>query len=203
MPWLQQSEPTLSGEIWLKLAAYVLLGMLVSFGPQVAAQTYSVIHDFTGCGDGDTPTSTLIWDRAGNLYGSTELGGVGCGSDSDGVVFQLKHAQSGWTVRPLQEFVFNEDDLAFPLNYGGLTFGPDGNLYGTTQQGGLPGCGGNTCGAVFRLQPPPRACTSALCPWSLSILHEFNGSDGGFPEGSIIFDAAGNIYGTSEYGSSA
>jgi len=176
------------------ISMWVLVSAFAFFLPHASAQTYSVIHDFSGCSDGDTPTSTLIWDRAGNLYGSTEYGGVHCSYDNDGVVFQLKRGPAGWTLHPLQDF--NQDQLYFPLNYGGLSFGPDGNLYGTTQQSHSSGC----CGVVFRLQPPPRSCTSFLCPWSLTIQHEFNGSDGELPGGKVIFDAAGNLFGTTSEG---
>ena len=88
------------------------------------------------------------------------------------------------------------------MNYGGLTIGPDGNLYGTTQEGGLMDCYSDTCGLVFRLQPPASACTSALCLWSVTVLHQFSNSpDGAFPESNVIFDASGNLYGTTPNGS--
>lgn len=91
-----------------------------------------------------------------------------------------------------------------PLDYGGLTFGPDGVLYGSASSGGLLECGeGQTyCGVVFRLQPPPTACTSALCPWDYNLIYQFTSStDIGGPEASLVFDATGNLYGTGPYGS--
>ncbi|HKD84462.1 MAG TPA: choice-of-anchor tandem repeat GloVer-containing protein [Terriglobales bacterium] len=183
-------------DFWVTIAVMTIAVLMIAHGSEAHAQTYTVIHNFTGCADGDFPTSTLIWDRAGNLYGSTELGGVHCTYDNDGVVFQLKHNQAGWTLRPLQEFVFTDDNISYPLDYGGLTFGPDGNLYGTTKQGGP-----SNYGIVFRLQPPPRVCTSVLCLWSRTILYEFSGApDGGYPESNVIFDGAGNLYGTTANG---
>ena len=191
------SDPARTWGTSLRIVApWAILACMAFLAALGHAQTYTVIHNFSGCADGDFPTSTLIWDRAGNLYGSTELGGVHCTYDNDGVVFQVKHNQSGWTVRPLQEFVFTNDNIAYPLDYGGLAFGPDGNLYGTTHYGGP-----SNFGIVFRLQPPPRACTLFLCLWSLTILHEFNGNDGGYPGSGVVFDAAGNLYGTTALGS--
>ena len=163
-----------------------------------SAQTYTVLHNFTGS-DGSLPTSTLIFDRAGNLYGTTEYGGT----HGDGVVFQLKHAGSGWSFNPIHEFDWNGSggDGADPLDYGGLTIAPDGSIYGTTENGGILGCDGeSTCGVVFRLQPPPTACTSALCPWLESIVYEFNPQSGGeFPVSNVVFDSSGNLYGTTQY----
>jgi uncharacterized repeat protein (TIGR03803 family) len=156
------------------------------------AQTYTVLHYFNGS-DGSYPTSTLIFDRAGNLYGTTASGG----EQGNGVVFQLKRTPSGdWIYTPIHKF--NLNDGSVPLDYGGLTLAPDGTIYGTTNYGGMEGCDINGyCGTVFRLQPPPTACTTALCSWLLTTIYEFNPQSGThYPDGSLIFDAAGNLYGT-------
>jgi uncharacterized repeat protein (TIGR03803 family) len=175
------------------LAIVLALGMITQ---TARAQTYKVIHTFTGS-DGIYPTSTLVLDRAGNLYGSTEEGGA----YNRGVLFQLKPAGSGWTLHPLHDFGQQADYGFFPLNYGGLTLGPDGALYGSASDGGLPDCfnGQAYCGVVFRLRPPATACTSALCPWDYTLVYQLtnNVED---PEGSLVFDAAGNLYGTTFFG---
>jgi len=194
----------------LRLAAVVaaqviLLLLAVSAVPTAHAQTYAILHNFDYCPDGSLPTSTLIFDRAGNLYGTTEEGGRNCGGGGDdGVVFQLKHKGDGWLLNPLHWFTAGAggDDGAIPLDYGGLTIGPDGAIYGSTNEGGITGCGG-TCslGTIFRLQPPPTACTAALCPWTMTLLYKFPGGDNGaFPQSGVIFDAAGNLYGTTQFG---
>jgi len=84
-----------------------------------------------------------------------------------------------------------------------VIFGPDGALYGTTQQGGgAAGCSGfDGCGTVFSLRPPPAACKAALCAWKETVLYRFTGgSDGGLPSGDLIFDKAGNLYGATVWG---
>ena len=177
-----------------RVAKLLCAGLLVTTA-LAQAQTYTILHNFTGT-DGANPTSTLVLDRAGNFYGTTQNGG----SYNKGVLFQLKAAGSGWVLRPLHEFGQVVSDGYEPLNYGGLAFGPDGTLYGTTNSGGLLECGEGQsyCGVVFRLQPPPTACTSALCPWNYTVVHQFTSypSDVSIPESGVVFDGAGNMYGT-------
>ena len=172
----------------------ITAGIFIWFATAIAAQaqTYTVLHYFNGS-DGSYPMSTLIFDRAGNLYGTTANGGA----HDEGVVFQLKHtASGGWIYTPIHEF--NLNDGGNPIDYGGLTLAPDGTIYGTTNYGGIEGCNINGyCGTVFRLQPPPTACTTALCSWLLTTIYEFNPQSGTeWPDGNVIFDAAGNLYGT-------
>ncbi len=180
------------------LALAIVFTLSVATTPAVWAQTYNVIYNFAG-GDGNGPTSTLRIVGAGNLYGTTQQGGNG-----QGVVFKLKHVGSGWVLSPLHDFTGGngKQDGAYPLDYGGLTVGPDGSLYGTTQLGGVPV--GNGLGTVFKLSPPPSACLTALCPWTSTVLYEFTDTpDGSQPYSSVTFDAAGNIYGTTRFGGAA
>lgn len=80
-----------------------------------------------------------------------------------------------------------------------VVFGPDGALYGTTNAGGTEGQG-----VVFRLSPPARICAHVSCPWTETVLHSFGASGGGVRPGNgdLIFDQAGNIYGTTLDGGS-
>lgn len=153
------------------------------------AQTYSVLHVFSGHGDGGDPETALTLDRAGNLYGTTHFGGAGYGT-----VFKLSRAGSGWIVRTLYTFQ-NGSDGAYPLSR--LVFGPDGSLYGTASTSG-----GSGPGLVYNLRPQPNACSTALCPWQETVIYSFTGgSDGGHPgSGTLTFDSAGNIYGTTGSG---
>src|SRR5271165_1484050 len=184
--------------ILLMLLFFLLVLLLVLLTPQPAqAQTFKVLHTFTGGVDGAWPYAGLTMDRAGNLYGTTQNGGkVGCGSGSGcGTVFKLSHKGSGWVFTPLYTFQAGSDG-AVPTAR--VIFGPDGNLYGTTS---VVGAG---YGTVFKLQPSPVACKTALCPWTETVLYRFTGgSDGGSPQnGDLLFDQSGIIYGTTQLGGS-
>jgi len=129
----------------------------------------------------------VIFDAAGNLYGTTELGGVYEG----GTVFQLIPAVGGgWTEKVLHNFTNSNKSGSHP--WATLILDAAGNLYGTTAAGG----GGTNCafgcGTVFELLP------GAGGAWTIKFLHNFNFklADGSFPSARLIFDAAGNLYGT-------
>jgi uncharacterized repeat protein (TIGR03803 family) len=149
-----------------------------------------------GAKDGSTPTGGLIFDSAGNLYGTTQVGGEGRG----GTVFELSPVSGGqWTETILHSFTYNHGaDGIYP--YAGLVFDAAGNLYGTTLNGGGGYCTDSEgyrdgCGTVFELSP------AAGGGWSETILHEFGkAKDGANPAGGLIVDAAGNLYGTTLYG---
>ncbi|MGA2370950.1 MAG: choice-of-anchor tandem repeat GloVer-containing protein [Candidatus Korobacteraceae bacterium] len=164
--------------------------LTIGAGQDVQAQTFNVIHDFTGGGDGAGPEAGLIMDRAGNLYGTASGGGTG----GNGTVFKLAHKGSGWLLNTLYSFAGGNDG-AFPT--ASVTIGPNGSLYGTTANGG-PGNG-----IVFNVKPSPAACKTALCPWTETVLYGFSGgSDGGVPFSPVVFDQAGNLYGTTYVGGS-
>jgi uncharacterized repeat protein (TIGR03803 family) len=93
-------------------------------------------------------------------------------------------------------YSFGQSFAGGEIPTGGLVFDGAGNLYGVTQLGGNAGCFGNGCGTVFELSP------GAGGTWTKTILYSFSGPDGGYPESRLIFDAAGNLYGTTELGSS-
>jgi uncharacterized repeat protein (TIGR03803 family) len=173
-----------------------LFGLSLVAVPAARAQTYTVMHNFTGGLDGYGPQTGLIKDRAGNYYGAAGAGGTGGGGGSNGVVFKLTRSGSGWILTPLHEFSFNEGS-----DPNGLTIGPDGNLYGTTARGGMPGCDTQGCGTVFKLSPPVSNCRTSYCLWNLTLLYRFTGgTDGGTPAGGVVFDQVGNVYGATSRG---
>ena len=150
-------------------------------------------NPFNGA-DGAAPYDGLIFDAAGNLYGTTEVGGTGgCGGYSCGTVSELTPAAGGtWTEKVLYRFQGGADG-AVPV--GGLIFDATGNLYGTACQGGAGGCGGYGCGSVFELTP------AAGGTWTENVLHSFSDTpDGAGPEGGLVLDSAGNLYGTTDGG---
>ena len=185
----------------LQLSAPVAFAALalVLLLPGAQAQTYQVIHDFTDEQDGATPLVGLTMDRSGNLYGTASSGGYfggNCYSAGCGTVFKLAPRGSGWVFTPLYLFQGTDDGQ---MPYARVVFGPDGRLYGSTDEGGNP-CYGAGCGTVFSLAPPAPACKSVLCPWTETVLYRFSGPDGAHPQGDLIFDRAGNIYGTTVAG---
>jgi uncharacterized repeat protein (TIGR03803 family) len=169
----------------LFVTAFAAVFGLVTIGaPVFAAGTEQVLLSF-GTGSGANPSDSLIFDPAGNLYGTTVNGGSCCGN-----VFQLTRGPGGqWTPKVLYNFcaVSGCPDGALPT--AGLIFDAVGNLYGTTEAGGA-----YSYGTVFKLAP------GAGGTWTETVLHSFNGTDGLYPEASVIFDPAGKLYGTTNEG---
>jgi uncharacterized repeat protein (TIGR03803 family) len=162
-------------------------GLLTAAARAPSSSKENVLHRFTGMG-GANPVVGLVSDPAGNLYGTTAGGGV----TGVGTAFELMPAANGtWTYKVLRSF--NGPDGGGP--WGSLVLDATGNLYGTTRNGGTrSGCGGYGCGDVFELMP------GADGKWTENVLHDFNGSDGAWPQTGLIFDPAGNLYGTASSG---
>jgi len=174
------------------VTALVLLTLAAA--PVVEAQTLTVIHGFHGSPDGSAPWAGLVRDGAGNVYGTTTMGG----ESGYGMVFKLSKMGSGWTLDPLYSFPQPDQGQDGAEPNAPVVIGPDGSLYGTTTMGG-----GNR-GIVFKLTPPPTVCRTTICPWNETVLYRFTGGeDGGNPYSPVILDAAGNIYGTTQSGGTA
>jgi hypothetical protein len=164
-----------------------------------------VLYSFQSVPDGATPVGAVVFDKAGNLYGTTRNGGSSsCPSVQQcGTVYQLAPpAKQGgpWTETVLYIFKGNtSNDGASP--YGGLVIDAAGNLYGTTGYGGTGNCtvlGSKLgCGTVFELSPPKQKGG----PWTETVLYSFPTPKQGFvPWGDLVFDSAGNLYGATIYG---
>ncbi|MGC2112686.1 MAG: choice-of-anchor tandem repeat GloVer-containing protein [Candidatus Korobacteraceae bacterium] len=166
--------------------------MVIGLVPAAHAQTFQVLHNFTQGADGYWPATGVAIDRAGNLYGISQGGTNNYG----GVVFKMSRRGSSWIFTPIHNFVRTEG-----VQPAGITIGPDGNVYGANALGGGMGCGTNGCGTVFKLSPPARFCADLNCPWPATVLYTFGGGSDGFdPRAAVIFDLAGNLYGTTFYG---
>lgn len=172
----------------LSAAAIVILTVFLT-ATRAAAQTERVLHSFgSNSQAGKVVDSNLIFDSAGNLYGTTADGGT----DDVGTVFELTPKPGGiWTEVLLHSFASNGRDGQNPI--AGLILDSAGNLYGTTSVGGIGGGG-----IVFELSPP----VPPSARWIEKVLYNFLGynKDGHLPGASLLFDSAGNLYGTTEEG---
>ncbi len=153
----------------------------------------TLIHVFTDTEpqDGLYAGFPLVFDAEGNLYGTTGGGGVGtfCNGGGCGVAFRLSPASGGqWKENVLYSF---PGGAAGFNALGPLTFDAKGNLYGVMQAGGdfSTACGSGGCGLIFEL-------VNTAHGWKQGILHTFHDADGHQPNAGLIFDAAGNLYGT-------
>jgi hypothetical protein len=171
------------------------------------AWTETVLYNFQGGTDGYVPYGDIVFDNAGNLYGATLYGGgfgTQCGDafyQYCGTVFELsppKVKGGAWTERILTRFrgLTSGQQYGDGANpNGGLLIDNTGAIYGTTQIGGFD-CqhnSNNGCGTVYRLNPPAKQGQ----PWTRTFLHIFaSGADGGVPNGGLIFDQSGDLYGT-------
>jgi uncharacterized repeat protein (TIGR03803 family) len=173
--------------------------------PPSTSWTETVLYSFSGNADGANPAGGLVFDAAGNLYGTASSGGdASCAIGGCGTVFELRPptVQGGnWTETTLYAFAGGSDGVG---PNPGVVFDQAGNLYGTTNYGGSNGplCMGppvSGCGTVFELSPG----TMPGYPWTEAILYSFTeGVDGGFPLAPLVLDSAGNLYGTTVSGGS-
>ena len=155
---------------------------LIALGLPIAAaqaRTLTVLHAFEGGTDGETPTSGVIRDTAGNLYGTTQNGGgSGCSNYGCGVAYKI---DSAGVETVLHSFTGGADGGSL----WGLIRDGAGNLYGNAQAGGAG------FGLVFKLNQANKE----------TVLYDFaGGADGAGPTGNLIRDSAGNLYGTTSGG---
>jgi uncharacterized repeat protein (TIGR03803 family) len=171
------------------------LGTVFKLSPRPGGGwTENVLWSFAGApSDGSYPEAGLVLDAAGNLYGTTNVGG----SDGEGgVVFELMPQAGGaWTEKILYSFCPYTTCADGFMPQAGLIFDQSGNLFGTTPYGGQYGA---TSGTVFELIPQSDGS------WEEDIIHNFHGAakDGTFPVAGLVFDAKGNLYGTTNFGGS-
>ena len=154
----------------------------------------TVLYSFKGYNykDGSAPVAPLIFDKAGNLYGTTDTGGTA----DRGTAFQLSpDGNGGWTETVLHSFYGAIG--TYPA--AGLVIDAAGSLYGTTLAGGNSSCvlkNGSGCGTVFRLKK------TLTGKWNVKVLYSFSGQpDGAGPRAAgLVSDSAGSLYGITLYG---
>jgi uncharacterized repeat protein (TIGR03803 family) len=165
-----------SGSRYWMLAVASLFVFVMFVCPQLQAQTFSVVHDFTGGTDGGNPLAGLVMDASGNFYGTTSTGG----EYGAGTVFEYSAAG---VQSVLYNFTGDADGGTPEASL--LLIG--GALYGTAGSGGAFGHG-----AVFEVSTAGKE----------TVLYSFAGgtADGSEPGAALTHDASGNFYGTTFYG---
>ena len=159
--------------------------LLLAIGASEASTT-EVIYSFAGDDDGEYADTDVAIDAAGNLYGTSVLGGEVGG----GTVWQLAPSGNSWVHTVLYSFTGGTDGGE---PYKGVTLDPQGNLYGTAVTGGTGGCEGG-CGVAYKL-------THSGGSWSQSVIHAFTGGeDGSGPGARLAVDGRGNLYGMAPTG---
>jgi len=179
------------------------LGTVYELTPTGSGWQETVLHNFAGGTDGEGASSGVVFDKVGNLYGTTEYGGAvgskycptGCG-----IVFQLEHSGNVWDYSVLHNFQYypdGNDPGGSHLPGSGLVFDAQGNLYGTTYNGGSLNCpqptpysGGQGCGVVFKM-------TQSGGAWQFTTLYTFQNLYDGYAPSGLLVDSSGNLYLTS------
>ncbi len=159
--------------------------------------TFTPLYDFQGNADAIAPLAGVTIGPNGTLYGTTAYGG----SSNNGTVYNLRppaHAGGSflapWSNTVIYNFAGGADGAS--PGYGTLALDPAGNLYGTTQGGGIECSGTSYCGTMFELSP------SSGGGWTKSSSFTFPGSDGGAnPVSGVVLDSSGNLYGTTPFAS--
>jgi uncharacterized repeat protein (TIGR03803 family) len=146
---------------------------------------FSTLYAFKDQPDGASPYGGLIFDKLGNLYGTTYY----AGANDVGTVYELSHSNGTWTESVLYSFKGGTDG-ASPISK--LVSDAAGNLYGTTSDGGAPSC---VCGVIFKLAP------GANGNWSETVVYRFPGTPKpGFAYNGMVSDGKRNFYGATVHG---
>jgi len=166
-------------------------GAIYELTPSGSGWTETNIFNFTGGSAPGEPSGAIIFDAAGNIYGVSQVGGV----NNKGTVYELSPSSSGYVLTNQYSFLGGSDGN-WPT--GSLAFDANGNIYGTTFQGG-GGTGEscfNGCGTVFQITPSSSG-------WTEKVIYAFTGgADGASPGGNLLVDKLGSVYGGATTGGS-
>jgi hypothetical protein len=168
---------------------FFLSGILALLPLQIALGATETLFSFHYTETGGFPSAGVVEDSQGNLYGTASAGGGGA---DDGLVFELSPPLAKgheWVETVLYRFSGGADGSTPDAN---LTRDPStGILYGTAQY-----VFGADTGVVFQLTPP----SSSGGAWVYSVIHSFNGGDGGVPQGEMILTSTGTLFGAASSG---
>lgn len=182
-----EANPPARALSWLAFLLSTAIWVAPSFAATPSHWQVAKLHRFSGDKKGGNPYGPLIADQNGNLYGTTETGGI----SGFGVVFKLSQNSDGsWSDTTLHRF--GGSDGAYPRP--GLVMDAQENLYGAAFSGGTQGGG-----VIFELSQGQHG------HWNYSVLNAFGSADsatGSGPNGNLAFDANGNIFGTTQFGGS-
>ena len=182
-PLIKQITPTVVVAVVLICLGHAPARKALAAG---AGGPVNVIYSFAGDEDGEYADTDLETDAAGNIYGTTVLGGEFGG----GTVFQLSPTPNGWVHTVLYSFTGSADGGE---PYKGVTLDRRGNLYGTAVTGGSGNCEGG-CGVTYKL-------TNSGGTWTQTVIHAFTGGDDGSGPGArVTVDRSGNVYGMTPTG---
>lgn len=173
---------------WKKIATVSFLSLVLSAGIGALAGTLTTIHDFGTGPDGENPQAGMIFDQAGNLYGTAALGGA----SGDGIVYSLvPEGGDVWSESLVHRFD-DAPDGSVPVS--ALVISSSGSLAGTTLEGGA-----HDMGAVFEARPPQNPGN----PWKERILYSFGAFPGdGFHPNAGLLPAHPGLYGVTRDGGS-
>jgi uncharacterized repeat protein (TIGR03803 family) len=166
-------------------------GVVYEMFRQNGAWQFTTLYAFKDQPDGYSPYGALVFDKFGNLYGTTYYGGATPDPNDVGTVYKLSHGHGTWTESVLYSFKGGADG-ANPIS--SLVADAAGNLYGTTSAGGAASCSGG-CGVIFKMTAGPHGT------WNESVVYRFPGQPRpGFAYNGMVGDSAGNFFGATVHG---
>jgi uncharacterized repeat protein (TIGR03803 family) len=169
-----------------RIAGAAIVFLIALTATAATKATTEVIYSFAGGADGEYLDTDVAIDAAGNLYGTSVLGGTFGG----GTVWQLSQVNGSWVHTVLYNFTGGADGGE---PYKGVTLDAEGNLYGTAVTGGSGSCEGG-CGVTYKLSKNGST-------WTQTVLYAFTGADDGSGPGSrVTLDQQGNVYGMTPTG---
>jgi uncharacterized repeat protein (TIGR03803 family) len=160
-------------------------GNVFELSPSGSQWKFATLYSFQDQPDGASPYGGVIFDKDGNLYGTTYY----AGANDVGTVYKLTHANGSWTETVIYNFKGGSDGDS-PIST--LVADAKGNLYGTTSDGGAAKCG---CGTIFGLAP------GSAGAWTEKVVYRFPGApEAGFAYNGMVSDPKGNFYGATVHG---